>query len=164
VDTRSDVYALGVIAYQLLAGRMPYDLGERALAEAVRVIQEDEPGRLSGISRVYPGDIETIVGKALSKEKERRYASAHDLATDIRRYLTDEPLSREAVDRAARRPAMGPGHPTTRAMAGLRARIVEALGRADEAAAVRKQFNVPPPATSPGTPATTGPATTLPAQ
>jgi len=92
LDTRSDVYALGVIVYELLAGRLPYDLRNKSLADSARVIREDDPTPLSSINRSYRGDIETIIGKSLEKEKARRYASASELASDIRRYLSDEPI------------------------------------------------------------------------
>ena len=91
LDTRSDVYALGVVLYQLLAQRLPYKISS-GLPEAVRTIQEDEPKPLSTVSSTYRGDIETIVGKALEKDKRRRYSSAVELAADIRRYLHDEPI------------------------------------------------------------------------
>jgi tetratricopeptide (TPR) repeat protein/predicted Ser/Thr protein kinase len=91
LDIRSDVYALGVIGYELLAGRMPYNTQGR-LHEVVRAIREDEPALLGTISREYRGDIEIIIAKALEKDKERRYASAADLAADIRRSLHDEPV------------------------------------------------------------------------
>jgi serine/threonine protein kinase/tetratricopeptide (TPR) repeat protein len=91
LDTRSDVYALGVILFELLAGRLPYTIGGK-VHEAVRAIREDDPARLSSVDRAYRGDIETIAGKALEKEKARRYASAAGLAADIRHYLNHEPI------------------------------------------------------------------------
>ena len=92
LDTRSDVYALGVILYELLAGRLPYTVSSQ-IHEAVRTIQQEEPQRLSSISRLYRGDLETIAAKALEKDKTRRYGSAAALAGDIRRYLQNEPIS-----------------------------------------------------------------------
>ena len=91
LDTRSDVYALGVLLFELLAGRMPYQIGSQ-LPKAVQTIREEDPARLSTISRAYRGDIETIVAKALEKDKARRYQSAAELAADIQRYLQDEPI------------------------------------------------------------------------
>ncbi len=92
LDTRSDVYALGVILYELLAGRLPYQMSANLLA-SVRTIREEDPSRLSSISRAYRGDVETIVAKALEKDKTRRYPSAAALAADIRRYLSDLPIT-----------------------------------------------------------------------
>jgi serine/threonine protein kinase len=92
LDTRSDVYALGVIAYEALAGRLPYDLKHKMIHEAARVIREEEPAPLSTVNRVFRGDVETIVAKSLEKDKTRRYQSAAELASDIRRYLHDEPI------------------------------------------------------------------------
>ncbi|HEY6447254.1 MAG TPA: tetratricopeptide repeat protein [Acidobacteriaceae bacterium] len=91
VDTRSDVYALGVILYEAVAGRAPYAIGKQ-IHEAVRVICEEEPTRLSATNRELRGDVETIAGKALEKDKTRRYGSAAELASDIRRHLRDEPI------------------------------------------------------------------------
>lgn len=92
LDARSDVYALGVLAYELLSGRLPYDLANKSIPEAVRTIQEDEPTPLSTSSRYLRGDVNTIVARALSKDRERRYASAADLERDILRFLNHEPI------------------------------------------------------------------------
>jgi len=92
LDTRSDVYALGVILYELLAGRLPYELS-RHVYEVVRTIQQVDPKPLSSINRAYRGDIETIAARALEKDKTRRYGSAAELAADIRRYLEDRPIA-----------------------------------------------------------------------
>ena len=92
IDARADVYSLGVVFYELLTGKLPYTLDRAALPEAVRVIQEEEPTKLSSHDRALRGDVETIVGKALEKDKTRRYPSAQHLADDIRRHLADEPI------------------------------------------------------------------------
>ncbi len=93
LDTRSDVYALGVILYELLARRLPHDIRGKSAPEALRMIDEEDPAPLSAIDRVLRGDIEFIVEKALEKDKARRYSSASALAADIRRMQTHEPIS-----------------------------------------------------------------------
>lgn len=93
VDVRSDVYSLGVILYELVSGKLPYNIARTLIYEAARVVMVEEPAPLSSINRDLKGDVEVIVAKALEKEKARRYSSANDLASDIRRYLTDEPIS-----------------------------------------------------------------------
>lgn len=92
IDVRTDVYALGVVLYELLVGRLPHDLRQRLIHEAARIISEDDPLPLSSLDRSLRGDIETIVLKALEKSKERRYQSAVEFSEDIRRYLRNEPI------------------------------------------------------------------------
>ncbi len=92
IDHRADVYALGVILFELAAHRLPYRLEDRPLAEAARLILEQDPPRLGSIDPELRGDVETIVAKALEKDPARRYPSAADLAADLRRWLAHEPI------------------------------------------------------------------------
>jgi len=92
LDTRSDVYSLGVVLYELVCGRLPYDVSDTSIPHATRMIQESEPQRPSTISRKLKGDLETIALKALEKDREKRYQSAAELGADVRRYLLGEPI------------------------------------------------------------------------
>lgn len=92
IDTRTDVFALGVIGYELLSGAPPLPLGEKSLTEAARIIRDVEPRPLGQIARDCRGDIETIIAKAMDKSRDRRYAGAADLAADLRRVLRNEPI------------------------------------------------------------------------
>jgi tRNA A-37 threonylcarbamoyl transferase component Bud32 len=92
IDTRADVYSLGVVLYELLTGRLPYEVTRTDLYEAARIIREQVPARLSAIDRALRGDLETIALKALEKERDRRYQSAAELGGDLERYLRHEPI------------------------------------------------------------------------
>ena len=92
LDGRSDVYTLGVVLFELLAHRLPYHLDQLPVHEVARVIQQEEPSRLGSVDTQFRGDVEIIVAKALEKDKTRRYASAGNLAADIRRYLRGEAI------------------------------------------------------------------------
>ena len=93
VDGRCDVYSLGVLLFELLTGRLPHDLRDRSVINAIQVVQHEEPSRIGTINRDLKGDLDTLVAKALEKDPGRRYASVAALGEDIRRYLADEPLN-----------------------------------------------------------------------
>ena len=106
VTTATDVYALGVLLYVLLAGRHPTGEGSRSAAEHLKAIMDTEPPRLSTavtgaaaratsldqLRRLYAGDLDNIVARALKKRSEERYASVGAFADDLRRYLNHEPV------------------------------------------------------------------------
>jgi eukaryotic-like serine/threonine-protein kinase len=91
IDVRTDVYSLGVILYQMLTGRFPYEV-VGAMRDVLENILHKAPARPSTVRRGINNEIETIVLKCLSKERERRYQSAGEVARDIGHYLNGEPI------------------------------------------------------------------------
>jgi non-specific serine/threonine protein kinase/serine/threonine-protein kinase len=89
IDTRTDVYSLGVVLYRLLTGRLPFESG-RDVGELFRAVREDDPAPPSRWNGGVGGELDAIALKALAKEKERRYQSADALLADVRRYLAGE--------------------------------------------------------------------------
>ena len=114
IDTRADIYSLGVILYELLTGLRPIDaarLKRAALTEMIRIIREEEPSKpstrlstneslpsMAALRQIEPrklmallrGELDWVVMKCLEKHRERRYETANALARDIQRYLADE--------------------------------------------------------------------------
>ena len=93
IDTRTDVYSLGVTAYELLAGQRPFALDGLSLVQAARLITETAPRPLGALDASLRGDLDTIVAMAMAKSPEQRYGSAGDLAADLRRWLAHEPIA-----------------------------------------------------------------------
>ncbi|MCH8964138.1 MAG: serine/threonine protein kinase [Planctomycetes bacterium] len=101
VDVRSDVYALGIILYEMLTGQLPYDIGD-SLASVTRAIEESEPVSPRTINSDVDRDLGAITLKALAKIRALRYQSAEAFAADLRCYLSGEGVSARTPGRITR--------------------------------------------------------------
>jgi serine/threonine protein kinase len=92
LDIRSDVYALGVICYELLTGALPYSVKDAILPDALHAIRTAEPLPPSTVKRALRRDLDKILLKALEKDRDRRYQSVHEFSADVTRFLNHEPV------------------------------------------------------------------------
>jgi len=93
IDTRSDVYALGLVLYELLSGQLPYEVDSGSIFDIADEVRQGRLRNLSSTDRSLGGELEAIVHKALKRDREQRYQSAFGLAQDIRRYLAGEAVT-----------------------------------------------------------------------
>ncbi|MCE2884891.1 MAG: protein kinase [Planctomycetaceae bacterium] len=102
VDARSDLYAIGVLLFECLTGRLPYSVEKRTIPEAATIIRDEIPSTIGRIDRAFRGDIEIIVARLLEKDPAQRYQTASELAEDLQRFLDGRPTRARPVSRVER--------------------------------------------------------------
>ena len=125
VDRRTDVYSLGVLLYEMLTGRRPFEGSVRMLLD--QVIHE-EPPRPRSLNRSIPHDLQTICLKCMEKDPRRRYASAAEVAADLRRFLDDAPIQARPVSFVERAWRYARRRPAGAAIAALAMLLVLGAG------------------------------------
>lgn len=145
-DARSDVYSLGVILYELLAGRRPFEGESRSLLhQAIHV----EPPPLRKFNPRLPRDLETICLKAISKQPAGRYATAGEMAEDLGRFLANEPIKGRRVSRFVRAARWARRNRTATALAAAAVVLSGLLA----ASLIERRLRTPSPAAAfPGSP------------
>ena len=128
IDTRSDIYALGVVLYELLCGELPYAVSGASIASAARIIREESPTRPSALTPSLKGDLETITLKALQKDPAARYQSADELARDLRAFLDCRPIEARPPSLAYHARKMAARHKPATALATLVLLLLVAFG------------------------------------
>ncbi|HET9032877.1 MAG TPA: serine/threonine-protein kinase [Dokdonella sp.] len=103
IDARSDVYSLGVLAYELIGGQLPHPrLNTSTIFEALDILRHDTPPRLATISAAARGDLDTVIMKSLASEREQRYPSAAAWADDLQRIIDHRPIMARPLTRMYR--------------------------------------------------------------
>ena len=128
IDHRSDVFSLGIVMYELLALRRPFE-GDTSHQVAAQIVTKDPPDIRTIRSRV-PRNLAVIAGKALEKDRDRRFQTMQELAADLRRHLADEPIHATPptrVDRAVKWAKRNPGKSSAAAIVAVTFTIIALL-------------------------------------